>query len=651
VWYLRVLGPLSLERPGAPPVERFRSRKTASLLAYLALHPRAHTRAALIEIFWPETPPTQGQQSLRSALVSLRQHLEPPGIAPGSVVVATRSQVGLQPGAIETDVRRFEALVRNGDAAGAVALYRGRLLPGVYDDWAVHLGEHIDTLYEQMSALAALPPPAPRPEPSRDPPPRIGVPMPVDPCLGRETVCRRLLRQVSERAGLWTLVGPGGCGKTRLAIELANGWTGPVVFVPLAGCITPTDAPEAIARRMGVPGSMEPTPVNMARVLPQDTLLVLDNLEHLVGATLDGLLSALRREVRDLRIVATARHALGIMEECLEMVEPLALPRPAAPQESPAVALFVARTGLGRTEHDPNAVAALVRRLDGLPLAIEVTAPWAAVLPPDTLRERLEGFPLWPEVQDDETRWQVLWSTVAWSDSQLPERLRALFHGLSVFRGGAAIDDIAALTGYQDPAAALARLGALALVRVAPDAPDRYFLPEALRAYATDQLRRREDLWAVQGRHAQHFLARAEACDRLSPGAAYRAGSQALEADHENLRAALAWFLDQPTVEGALGAMRLTLALGRYWETRALDWSAERALYDALHHRGAHERELRRLRIEVLDRAGSVSLRLRRVPAAIAHFTAALLLCEQDDDLSGAARARHHLEIAEAHAS
>ena len=146
-WTIRLLGELSAER-GGEILDRFRTQKTAALLAYLAyFRTRAHSREELAELLWPETDPQAARNSLKVALSALRQQLEPPGTQRGSVLCADRVLVRLVPGAVRTDVERFEAAAAASRAAPgcaerllrlreAVAEYSGPLLPGVYDDWA-----------------------------------------------------------------------------------------------------------------------------------------------------------------------------------------------------------------------------------------------------------------------------------------------------------------------------------------------------------------------------------------------------------------------------------------------------------------------------------------------------------------------------------
>lgn len=169
LWRIRLFGRLCVEGDGAL-IDRFRSQKTAALLAYLALHPyQPHSRDALVDLLWPESSLHCGRHSLSQALSSLRQQLEPPGLEPGSVLVANASTVRLVPEAISTDVQEFESALQAADAAGgdparvaellvtAMDLYRGELLSGFFDTWVAAEQDRLaELLFQALERLVAL---------------------------------------------------------------------------------------------------------------------------------------------------------------------------------------------------------------------------------------------------------------------------------------------------------------------------------------------------------------------------------------------------------------------------------------------------------------------------------------------------------------
>jgi predicted ATPase/DNA-binding SARP family transcriptional activator len=400
----------------------------------------------------------------------------------------------------------------------------------------------------------------------------------------------RLLRD----AHLVTLTGPGGVGKTRLAVEVAGraaaAWPDGVALADLAPVADPGLVPHAVAAALGLredPG--RPPAATLADALrPKRLLLVLDNCEHLLEACA-RLADALLRACPHLRLLATSREALGVAGEAPWRVLPLSLPapdrRPAAGAllESEAVRLFVeraavARPGFAVTDRNAAAVAALCTRLDGLPLAIELAAARVRVLTPEQLTARLgDRFRLLTGGgRTALPRQQTLRATVDWSHDLLSEEERALFRRLAVFAGGFSLDaaeEVGAGEGLE-PADVLDRLTGLVdkslVVAEAHEAAEarggeaRYRLLETLRQYAEDKLLQAGEAAAVRDRHRDWCLALARRATREEGGPGALEWNARVRAETDNVRAALTWCASRE--DGAPRGMELIAVPSLFYE-------------------------------------------------------------------------------------
>ena len=365
---------------------------------------------------------------------------------------------------------------------------------------------------------------------------------------------------------LTTLTGPGGIGKTRLAIEVARRAAADAVFVDLARTAAPfeTTLAEAFGIRFDAGDLVDVVAAALADKL---TVVVLDNCEHLLDpcATFAaGLLAG----APNLRVLATSRERLGVPGEQVHPVAPLPLPRPHAGwaeiRTSPAVRLFTDRAAATRpgfmvTAENAGVVVEICRRLDGLPLAVELAAARTSALPLRALADRLDDGVLAGRAAT--ARHRSLAATVAWSHDLLPGAERALFPQLGVFAGDFDLDAVAAIAGG-DPALPLAHLVECSLVQ-AEDG--RFRLLSTTRAFATAATTAAE-LCDLRRSHAHHYrdLAR-----RALPYL-HRAGSGRWLADlhreRDNLRAALEWAAGpdgEPQVLVELGE-----SLWHYWDVR-----------------------------------------------------------------------------------
>lgn len=531
-WRLRLLGGFELS-DGHQTHLRLPSRAVTLLLARLALGAaREHPREELVDLLWPEVALDVGRNRLRQALSVLRSVLEPDA-AGAPVLQADRHALRLLPGVLGCDVDDFKAALRRGDPAAAQALYRGELLPGHFDEWLLEERRH-------LARLAAPAPPSPAPEP-----PRPRLPRYLTRSLGAEAAAAALAAAVRQHR-LVLLRGPGGAGKTRLAVEVAHALAAEagfdlVVFVSLSACETREamiDAVMIALRQEGAAGARgEPSDLSArleAALAGRHVLLLLDNFEQLVEAARADLAEWLSRLPR-LHLLVTSRRTLGLDGEVEQQLAALPLPLGdetlAEQSRNPAVALFVDRARAARSdfvlgERNHALVAAIVAELQGLPLAIELAAARLRSLSLVDMLAMLQGA-----ARDEpgralgllaregarsaeDARHASMLRVVAWSWQALGEPERELLASLAAFDGGVTLAMAAAVQGSDMLSAAL-RLDTLigASVVQAHDGRDghsRYRDFEPVREYALMQMGA-EGRQALRQRHLQCMAAWAAA--------------------------------------------------------------------------------------------------------------------------------------------
>jgi non-specific serine/threonine protein kinase len=424
------------------------------------------------------------------------------------------------------------------------------------------------------------------------PPTSVGSALPVQftGFIGRESEVGAL-RQLLAGSRLLTLTGAGGSGKTRLALETVSRPVGSVwsdvVWIELAALADPGSLAAHVAVAIGVRaegvGSAEHAVIAALRGRP--LLLVLDNCEHLVDECA-RLVQALLAGCPDLRILATSREALGVDGERSWLVPGLSVPEP-VPSLTPeaaltaeSVRLFVerarsVRTGFELTPANVQAVVRICRRLDGMPLAVELAAARVGVLAPEQIAERLDDrFALLTSTSRSALpRHRTLRATMDWSYQLLSDEERLLLQRLSVFAGGftlTAAEEVC--KGGEIPESQvldlLSSLVSRSLVAVQEEeGRARYRLLETVRQYAADHRRARQVQDDVQERHVRYFLALATALESevlLGRPARLRQ----LDIEHDNLREALAWSAEHSA--GSRYGLPIAKALTWYWFHRQL---------------------------------------------------------------------------------
>lgn len=432
------------------------------------------------------------------------------------------------------------------------------------------------------------------------------LPETPNPIIGRQAELGDIVSLLKdESVRLVTLIGPGGTGKTRLALEVAKAlqpdFAAGVFFVALGAVREPALVLSTIATTLNVK-EVAGRPLSELihdRLDRQHALVVIDNLEHLLPAA--QLLSDLLAHTRDVKLLATSRAALRISAEHEYPLGPLPLPpvgRATSVQElgcNEAVALFRerARAVLPHFDLDGEnapAIAATCRHLDGLPLAIELAAARIRVLPPEAILGRLDARLrlLTGGARDVPRRQQTLRNTIEWSYELLNDDERALFARLGVFAGGCQLDAVEALcadAGAEDQVLEwLDSLVSQSLVqfRQAPGEVPRFTMLETIHAFARELLQSSGQAAGLRSAHARHYLCLAESAAPHLVGGEQLQWVSRLSGEQDNLRAALDWAVGTDG-DGSV-ALRLAGALWPFWEMAGLLQEGQRWLGMALAH-------------------------------------------------------------------
>ena len=421
--------------------------------------------------------------------------------------------------------------------------------------------------------------------------------------IGREEEIDRVAKLLEENR-LVTLTGPGGAGKTRLAVESADRLTermpGGVWLAELAPVGDPAEVPQALLSALGLreralmgnmrgtaPAVTDPVGRLVAALADERLLIVLDNCEHLIDACA-RLADRVLADCPGVRILATSREALGITGETLWPVPPLAFPDKGSPVAAehvlgyPAVRLLADRGAAVRpgftVDADLDAVLAICRRLDGMPLAIELAAARLRTMTAAQIAGRLDDrFRLLTGGSRTALpRHQTLRAVVDWSWDLLDEPEHVLLRRMSVFSGGATLDSIEEVCGC-DVLDALIGLVEKSLVIV--DGTGRYRMLETIRAYSAGRLSQAGEARRIRRMHAHHFLELAETAEPMLRTSDQMRWLRRLGAEYDNLHSALRWAID---VRDAAVAVRYVAALGWYWFLRGQRVEGEQLAAEAV---------------------------------------------------------------------
>ncbi|MFI9560394.1 BTAD domain-containing putative transcriptional regulator [Nonomuraea endophytica] len=425
--------------------------------------------------------------------------------------------------------------------------------------------------------------------------PKGNVPAPLGALIGREEAVAEILARAGEER-LVTLTGPGGVGKTRLAVEVAGRMSAPdgVWLVELAAVDRPGDADavarlaEAIGVVLSLQGAGDPVERLAETLRSRQAVLVLDNCEHVIDPVAE-LAGRLLSCAPGLRLLATSQEPLGLAGELVWSVPPLRVPGPGEAAErvrqAAAVRLFVERAAAADRrftldDEDAAAVAVLCRRLDGIPLALELAATRVRALGVGGVVERLDDrFRLLATGhRGAPPRQQTLMAMIDWSWELLGEEERAVLRRLAVHADGCSMEAAEEVGGEGglDVLDLLARLIDRSLVSVHEG---RYRLLESVAAYCVERLREAGELEGLQARHHRYYAGLAVRAEPYLRGGEQRQWLRRLDADAANLRAALG----HAVRNGAAGeALALAGALGWYWFLRGRLSEGVRSLTAAL---------------------------------------------------------------------
>lgn len=531
-------------------------QKTTALLVYLASFGEAVDRQAVREMLWPESRPDKAAANLRHALHFLRKSV-------GDILCSHDESLWLDRSRLWLDT---DWLRKSGKRYRSVGLFcEGLSLPDCpdFESW----------LLEQRKSLDDTPP-APRNRPNSEGQPRGNLPAQLSSLIGASESLEEAQKALDD-SRLLTLIGPAGVGKTRLALELGRLHQSrkPVWLVEYGSLF---DAERVVPRLAAALGISEAPGEDLWEQLEdefreREALIVLDNCEHLITATAEMAWELLKR-LPKLQLIATSRELLRVPGETVLTLAPLPVP----PKEYTtveqvtrfaSVELFLNRARASRPkfqlkEENASLVAEICRRLDGLPLAIELAAVRTRALSTkqiaDGLRDRFRLLRGGPRTVPQ--RQQTLEQALAWSYNLLSEEEKAAFRQLSVLAGFDLEAASYMCSRSQEPEYLLDTLSALIdrslVICRESEVGFRYGMLESVRDFAYRELERSGQADDIRARHFDYFLEKAQF--REQPGFA---GIGELEVEHANFGLALDWALQHP----ASDALSLAAALGDYW--------------------------------------------------------------------------------------
>lgn len=569
----------------------------------------------------------------------------------------TQRELSIAVGYSESQISRLEQNERAPEEATLAA----RFVPALYIEdepqWVARLldlGTATHTHAPEADALQPIAEAKPTPH---------NLPIQLTSFIGREkeiTEIKRFLTKSEGSVRLLTLTGPGGCGKTRLAMQAASGllddfregvWL--IEFAPLAD---PALVPQTVAAVLGLKEQLG-RPIQstlIGHLRGKKILLILDNCEHLIQASAQ-FADALLRACPNVYILSTSREMLGIAGERALVVPSLSMPdaREAASLELlsqyEAVRLFAQRATTVMpefilTQENASAIALICQRLDGIPLALELAAARIKVLRVEQIAARLTDMfrLLTGGTRTALPRQQTLQAALDWSYDLLSETERHVFNRLSVFAGGWTLEAAEAVcadegiesTEILDVLIQLVNKS-LVLAERSQGEETRYQLLEIVRQYALGKLTA-SGANAIRRRHAMYYVALAEARVEAFNSVSLQTWHNRMETEYDNMRAALAW--SYSTKEGGELGLRLAGALGWFWTSHGQYWSEGRNwLEGALSHADVEQLDNKQLQAQILQKLGSLSVVQGDYAAGQVYFADSLKLFRAIGDVSASA--------------
>ncbi len=445
-------------------------------------------------------------------------------------------------------------------------------------------------------------------------------PLPSTRFIGRTNELETLAQKI-RHAQIVTLVGTGGCGKTRLALEgaayAAAQFSDGAYFIDLAPLNDAAFLSATVAAALGVRDQAEQSlrETILLTLAEKNLLLVFDNCEHLLGACAE-FVAALGAACPRVTVLATSRAALEIPNEIVFALAPL--------ETRDAMELFADRAhhalmAFQRDAQNENAIAEICARLDNLPLAVELAAARVKMLAPAQIAARLDArFQLLKNQNAAApTRQSTLRALLDWSDELLSDAERALFYTLGVFAGSFDLEAVEGVTTNDErrttePIDVLTGLAEKSLLVIEPSANEtRYRLLETLREYAREKLRAGNAWEHAQQKHLAYYLQFAERAQAQLTTSLQVEWTKRLDAEQDNLRAAMQFALDSAQLESGL---RLANALWRYWNTRGHFYQGKRWFDAFLAHDVQHVSAF--VRAQALFSIGALSYRLGELERA-----------------------------------
>ena len=478
--------------------------------------------------------------------------------------------------------------------------------------------------------------------------------------IGRDTEVAQILQLLRETR-LITLTGPGGTGKTRLSIEAASraatDFAGKVAFVSLASIRNPNLVPSAISQAMGLKEDKTRSHLDhLILVLKnRSILLILDNFEQVVGAA--PFISTLLTSCPNVKAIVTSRIALHISGEQIFPVLPLPLPPADAELNAASIsylastALFEARSravnpGFAITDENASVVSEICRRLDGIPLAIELAAARIKLFPPEALLERLEQRLdlLTTGHRDLPSRHQTLRQAIAWSYNLLTEETQAIFRTLSIFVGGCSLEAIEAVVSacLHESVDGLAGVSTLLdhnlLRRDDDNSGSRFYMLETIREFGIEQLKETDEYEIATQEHTTYFLTIAEQTEQNLTGPDLSRHLDLLEKEHDNFRAAISRAERTGNLKTCL---RFVGALWRFWSTRGFINEAIKRSQTLLDHPEAAEANVYKAR--ALSGLGVMCFFVGRLHESSRYLQESLTIFESLGDEQSIAIVLNHL--------